>query len=277
MTKDTGVTQGYLHGFTQEEQDRLYEQARFLAPSVFEPVDFSRHGKVLEVGSGVGAQTEILLGRFPNLQVTGVDASAVQVERARRHFASLPKATSERVTFEIADALHLPYADDVFDGGFICWFLEHVQNPIGILNEVRRVLKAGADLYVNEVLNATFYVHPYSPATQQYWLAFNDHQWNLGGDPFVGAKLANYLLRAGFQNVTTDLGVHHYDNRMPKRRAAFIAFWTRLLLSGAPQLIAAGRVTQETVSAMTTELERLKNDPDAAFFYSFVRAHAQAF
>jgi ubiquinone/menaquinone biosynthesis C-methylase UbiE len=273
MKKDTGVTQGYLHGFTQDEQNRLYEQARFLAPSVFEPVNFSRHTNVLEVGCGVGAQTEILLTRFPNLRVTGFDASPVQIERAQQHFASLPKTISERVTFEVADALHLPYPDDVFDGGFICWFLEHVQDPIGILNEVRRVLRAGADVHVNEVLNAT----PYSPATQQYWLAFNDHQWNLGGDPFVGAKLANYLMRAGFQNITTDLGIHHYDNRTPKRRAAFIAFWTRLLLSGAPQLITAGRVTQETVRTMTEELERLKNDPDAAFFYTFVRAHAQAF
>lgn len=276
MSKPTsGIAPGYLHGYSSEEQDRLYKQAQFLEPSVFEGVDFSENKRVLEVGCGVGAQTEILLRRFPQLKIQGVDASEPQIARAKAHLAADVKAG--RAAFDVGDALHLPYPDNSFDGAFLCWFLEHVQEPVGILREVIRVLNAGGRISCNEVLNATFYVHPYSPATLQYWFAFNDHQWTLKGDPFVGAKLANYLLAAGFQNVQTQPAVLHYDNRAPKQRARFIEYWTSLLLSGAKGLIDAGKVTEEIVQEMTRELDTLKDDPDAVIFYSYIKATAQAF
>jgi len=273
--KKSGVTPGYLHGYSPEEQARLVKQARFLEPTVFENVNFSKQQKLLEVGCGVGAQTEILLRRFPHLKIHGIDSSKPQITRARARLAPLVK--SGRVSFEVGDALSLPYSDNTFDSAFLCWFLEHVGSPVEILRETRRVMKPSAKIYCSEVLNSSFYVHPYSPATLQYWFSFNDHQWTMKGDPFMGAKLANYLLAAGFQNVRTEIKTHFYDNRAPKQRAEFIGYWTELLLSGAPSLIKAKLVTPKTVEAMTEELSRLKNDPDAVFYYSWVQAHAEAY
>ena len=274
MKKKSGVARGYLHGFTSEEQDRLYRQAQFLEQSVYENVDFSGVAKLIEIGCGVGAQTEILLRRFPNMAIQGVDFSHDQVSRAREHLKEAIRAGRAQITQ--GDAMKLPFERNSFDGAFVCWLLEHVKDPVGILREARRVLRAGSPIYCGEVLNATFYLHPYSPATLQYWFAYNDHQWNLGGDPFIGAKLANLLLAAGYQNVTTRVKVHHYDNRMPKRRAEFIEYWTRLLLSGAPSLIEAKKVTPALVSAMEKELRRLKTDRDSVFFYSWIQARAEA-
>lgn len=272
--KKTGVAPGYLHGFTAEEQARLYQQARFWAPSIYHNVHFENARSLIEVGCGVGAQTEILLERFPHLAITGVDASKTQLEQARRRFSSSKNAN--RVKFLEADALKLPFPDNSFDGAFLCWFLEHVQTPVEILGEVRRVLHTGGNIFCNEVLNATFYIHPYSPATLKYWFEFNDHQWTLKGDPFVGGKLANYLLKAGFQNIQTHIVTHHLDNRTPKARAEFIEYWTNLLLSGSAGLIAANRVTPELVQEMRDEMEKLKEDPDSVIFYSFVQANAQS-
>jgi hypothetical protein len=110
----------------------------------------------------------------------------------------------------------------------------------------------------------------------KFWFEFNDFQWSLKGDPFVGGKLANYLMTAGFQNITTKVLTHQYDNRTPKKRAAFIEYWCNLLLSGAPGLIKAGRVTHETVDGMKAELEKLKTDPDSVIFYSWILARAVA-
>ena len=66
---------GYLHGFTAEEQSRLRRQARFLSYKVHDQLPFRRCRQLIEVGCGVGAQTEILLRHFPDLHVTGIDAS----------------------------------------------------------------------------------------------------------------------------------------------------------------------------------------------------------
>jgi ubiquinone/menaquinone biosynthesis C-methylase UbiE len=271
----SGIAPGYLHGYSPEEQERLYKQARFMEQTVYEHIDFSRQNQILEVRCGTGAQTEILLRRFPHLHIQGVDASEAQISRARKHLSQ--EVENGRISFDVGDALHLSYPENSFDGAFLCWILEHVQNPVGILREVLRVLRANGVIYCSEVMNATFFVHPYSPATLQYWFAFNDHQWSLKGDPFVGAKLGNYLIEAGFQNVKTEVKVHHYDNRAPKRRADFIEYWTNLLLSGAPGLLQAGRVTQELVDEMKKELTRLKYDTDAVFYYSWVQARAEAF
>jgi hypothetical protein len=107
-------------------------------------------------------------------------------------------------------------------------------------------------------------------------MEFNDHQWSLKGDPFVGGKLANYLMAADFQNVSTHVLTHQYDNRTPKKRAAILDDWTGLLLSGADALIDAGRITKKTADDMQREMQALKSDPDSVIFYSWILARAEA-
>lgn len=273
--KNSGVADGYIHGFTKGEQDRLFQQARVHEDAIFSAIDLRGRDSILEIGSGVGAQTQILLERYPQAKIQCVDASQEQVARAKKALSAEVK--KGRVKIDQADALHLPFGENSFDGAFICWLLEHVQNPVDILVEAKRVLKPGGVIFCNEVFNATFYIHPYSPATLKYWFEFNDYQWSLKGDPFVGGKLANYLMAAGFQNVTTKVLTYQFDNRMPKKRAAFIDYWTELLLSGAPGLLKAGRVTPALVREVSEEAEALKNAPDAVFFYSWIQARAEAY
>lgn len=267
-------SKSYIHGFTATEQERLFKQARINENIIFSNVDFRGCNTLIEIGSGVGAQTKILTERYPELSIQCVDASSTQVKRARQ--ALKKEIKSGQVKIEIGNAMKLSFRDGSFDGAYICWLLEHVSDPVSVLKEANRVLRSGGRIYCNEVLNATFYAHPYSPATLKYWMEFNDHQWSLKGDPFVGGKLANYLLRSGFQNITTQVLTHQYDNRTPKQRAVFLDFWTNLLLSGADMLIKAGRVTPEIVDEMQAEMAAMKTDPDSVIFYSWILARAEA-
>ncbi|MBX3461739.1 MAG: methyltransferase domain-containing protein [Planctomycetes bacterium] len=270
----TRRTAGYLHGYTPDEQQRLYHQAAFLADAVHDRLPFRRCRELLEVGCGVGAQTEILLRHFPSLAVTGVDRSAANLQRARAHLRRCPWAAG-RLRLREAPAETLPFPADAFDGAFLCWILEHVADLARALAEVRRVLRAGSPVVVTEVMNATFFLDPYSPNTLRYWRAFNDTQRELGGDPFVGARLGNLLLGNGFADIRTEVKTFHLDNRQPADRTEFLAYWTDLLLSGAPALAQAGKVSPEVVAGMRQELERVARDPDAVFWYSFVQARAR--
>jgi ubiquinone/menaquinone biosynthesis C-methylase UbiE len=267
-------TLGYVHGFTADEQKRLYHQARFMEHRVHDRLPFQRARKLLEVGCGVGAQTEILLRYFPELHITGLDASEPNLAQARTFLSSLPFA-GQRFALELGDAGRMTFEADAFDAAFLCWILEHVANPALVLSEVRRVLRPGASVVVTEVQNASFFLDPYSPSTLAYWTAFNDRQLALGGDPFVGAKLGNLLLRNGYRDIVTEVKTIHLDNRAPGERAEFIAYWTDLLLSGAPGLLEAGKVSAEVVQAMKGELAEVAHSPDAVFFYSFVQARAK--
>lgn len=265
---------GYLHGFTPEERDRLYRQARFLEYKVHDGLPFRRVRRLIEVGCGVGAQTEILLRHFPDLHVTGVDASEPNLAAARAHLDGLGWAAG-RFDLLRVDATRLDVGPEAFDAAFLCWILEHVGNPAQVLSEVRRVLRPGAPIVCTEVQNGTFFVDPYSPNTLAYWTAYNEHQLELGGDPFVGAKLGNLLQAVGFRDITTKVRTFHLDNRHAAERAEFLAFWSELLLSGCEGLLAAGRVSQQTVDGMKTELRDVAHDPNAVFFYSFVTARAR--
>jgi ubiquinone/menaquinone biosynthesis C-methylase UbiE len=266
----------YLHGFSGTEQQRLMTQARLLESSIFGQIDYSGARRLLEVGSGVGAQTEILLRRFPELHVTGVDLSETQLATARENLARTPWC-SDRYTLQQADAGELPFEARSFDSAFLCWVLEHVPSPARVLSEVRRVLAPGSPVYITEVMNASFLLDPYSPHIWRYWMAFNDFQYDHGGDPFVGAKLGNLLLAGGFRDVHTEIKTIHLDNREPARRKTMIAFWEQLLLSAADQLLQAGSVDEETVEVMRREFRLVQNDPNPVLFYSFVQGRATVY
>lgn len=265
----------YLHGYAESERERLHRQAHFLEPAVHDRLPFRRRRRLIEVGSGVGAQTAILLRQFPELHVTGIEINETQIADARQFLATVPWATG-RYEIVKGDARRLDFQPESFDCAFLCWILEHVGDPARALGEVRRVLSPGAPIVCSEVLNATFFLDPYSPNTMRYWMAFNDHQVSLGGDPFVGAKLGNLLQSIGFRDVQTEVKSFHLDNRAPAERAEFLSFWTDVLLSGAPSLIAAEKVSQQVVDGMTEELERVGRDPNSVFFYAFIQARARA-
>lgn len=266
---------GYLHGYSEVERERLHFQARFLEPMVHDRLPYRRRKKLLEVGAGVGAQTEILLRHFPELHVTGIELNDDQIAEARRFLEAVPWA-GQRWEIVKGDATQLEFPAETFDSAFLCWVLEHVGDPARVLSEVRRVLIPGSPIVCNEVLNATFFIDPYSPDTLRYWTAFNEQQIDSGGDPFIGAKLGNLLMSVGLRDVQTEVKTFHLDNRAPAERAEFLAYWTDLLLSGAPQLLAANRVTTEVVEGMRKELARVARDPNSVFFYSFIQARARA-
>jgi SAM-dependent methyltransferase len=261
----------YLHGFSATEQERLVKQARMAESIVFHDIDYGGARRLLEVGSGVGAQTEILLRRFPELHVDCVDLNEAQLDTARSNLGRMPWLEG-RYALHRADATDLPFDARTFDAGFLCWVLEHVPSPARVLSEVRRVLAPGAPVYITEVMNSSFLLDPYSPNVWRYWMAFNDFQIESGGDPFVGAKLGNLLLAGGFRDVRTQVKVFHFDNREPALRKAMIASWEELLLSAADQLLGAGKVTAEVVDGMRREMRQVQNDPHAVFFYAFIQA-----
>ena len=266
----------YIHGFSADEQSRLIRQARMFESTLFSHIDYGGATRLLEVGCGVGAQTEILLRRFPELHVTGIDRSPAQLAAAERNLSATAWCDS-RYALRQADAADLPFPERSFDAAYLCWVLEHMPSPARVLSEVRRVLSPGATVYVTEVLNSSFFLDPYAPNLLRYWMAFNDHQYDNGGDPFIGAKLGNLLLAGGYRDVQTEVKNVHLDNRQPGRRKQMIEFWEEVLLSAAEQLIATGKTDVPTVEGMRGELQAVRNDPNAVFFFAFVQARATVY
>ena len=264
----------YLHGFSEVEQKRLRQQAAFAEQTIYQNIDFSSTGHLLEIGSGVGAQSEIILRRFPKIKITGIDLNERQLQAAKDYLGSLSWAQG-RYDIQKMDATKMSFANAAFDGAFLCWVLEHIPSPQKVLSEIRRVLKPGSTVVINEVMNHSFFLDPYSPNVWKYWMAFNDFQYENAGDPFIGAKLGNLLLSAGYQNIETQVKTWHLDNRNPAQRKDSILFWSDLLMSASETLLKEKVVDQKLIDNAKQELIDVANDPNAVFYFSFMQAKAR--
>jgi ubiquinone/menaquinone biosynthesis C-methylase UbiE len=265
---------GYLHGYTPSEQERLVRQARFLENKIFESLDLSESQRLLEIGCGTGAECELILKRYPEVFVTAIDISAQQLEKAGAYLRDRPELTG-RYELRLADASDLSsLSGQSFDSAFLCWVLEHVSDPVQILSEARRVLSPGGKIFITEVFNHTLRCEPRIPALDRYWAAYNQFQADLGGDPGVGVKLGRHLHQSGYRSIQVWPKMFLFDQRDPAARAGMMEYWLDLMLSGSPQLLQAGRLTQPDVDALKTEWSAQTAHPETIFYYSFMQSIA---
>ncbi len=95
---------------------------------------------VLDVGCGIGGSTLYLADKFHS-RGTGITLSPVQANRAQERAAAA--GLSDRLHFQVANALEMPFADNSFD---FVWSLEsgeHMPEKAKFLAECYRVLKPG--------------------------------------------------------------------------------------------------------------------------------------
>lgn len=93
---------------------------------------------LLEIGCGMGFDSLEFLKR--GVRVTATDLTPNAVELARRHF-ELEGLQAEAV--HTADALNLPFDDDVFDAVWANGVVHATGDPARAIREVRRVLRPG--------------------------------------------------------------------------------------------------------------------------------------
>ncbi|HVZ09257.1 class I SAM-dependent methyltransferase [Rhodopila sp.] len=89
----------------------------------------------LDVGCGSGAFSEAVLQRFSPSDVQGVDPSEAQLAFAR--------ARSPAATFQLGDAMALPFADNRFDAAVMALVIFFVPDPAKGVAEMARVVRPG--------------------------------------------------------------------------------------------------------------------------------------
>jgi ubiquinone/menaquinone biosynthesis C-methylase UbiE len=262
----------YIHGYQEIEQERLRDQATVIEQPIYDFIDFMQSTHLLEIGSGVGAQTEILLKRFPHLNITGVEFEAKQIQKA---FHNLKNAgySAPQVQFLQQDATRLNLPES-YDAAFICWVLEHIPQPQLVLESMKPYLKPGAKVVITEVFNATFYTYPFKKDLMDYWATYNSYQESIGGDPQIGARLGDLLQQAGYQDIDLRSGGFHLDSRNKAEKKRVFNYWKNLMSSGAPALLEEGLINSDQVLRMQVAMDELRDTEDSIFYYRFIQATA---
>ena len=109
-------------------------------------LDLKPDDRVIEVGFGGGDLINRMVSVVTHGCIVGVDFSPEMIEICKKRFAPLVRA--ERIELRCASADHLPYGSEQFTKACTVNTLYFWPDPVGPLNELRRVLRAGGRLVV---------------------------------------------------------------------------------------------------------------------------------
>ena len=96
------------------------------------------------------------------------------------------EAGDERTTFEVADAMALPWADDSFDVVHAHQVLQHVPEPVRALREMARVTRPGGTVAVRDTDYSAFTWWPRLPELDTWLDLYVRAARANGGEPDAG-------------------------------------------------------------------------------------------
>lgn len=102
---------------------------------------------VLDIACGAGA-VACHAARIAK-QVTGIDLTPEMIERAKQHQRELGLTN---LIWHVGDVAQLPFLSESFDVVFTRYSFHHLLHPLGVLNEMVRVCKAGGQVAVADLV-----------------------------------------------------------------------------------------------------------------------------
>jgi ubiquinone/menaquinone biosynthesis C-methylase UbiE len=148
-----------------------------------------RKGRVLFVACGTGRHIRFAVNQL-GCEVIGLDLAKNMIEIARR---KLSKTEKERVHFLVADAEHLPFRENAFDGAVCSRAFYLFIDKFKALREAYYVLKSGGKLLLSSVFMDLFLT--------RLGIRVGVFSADPADFPYTSELCASMLKKAGFQKV----------------------------------------------------------------------------
>lgn len=193
----------YYQSIRVDPLQRLWHSRRFEEISrLVEPSG----GKILDIGCADGTFSKVIFDKSKASALIGLDVLEKSVDWANRHWKHTGK-----MRFQVGDAHDLKeFETDSFDAVFALEVLEHVDDPLKVLKEIKRVLKKGGyGIFLVPSDSLLFRIVWF------FWLHFYPRGW-VWRDTHIQTYRNNYLPKickeAGFKiekNKKFNLGMLH--------------------------------------------------------------------
>jgi ubiquinone/menaquinone biosynthesis C-methylase UbiE len=151
-------------------------------------------GKIMEVGFGGGYLISRMFGKYPEVQIVGVDHSRYLVRRLQKHLKKQQK--SGRLVLKCAPAEDLPFPDGSFQGICSVNSIFYWDDIPAAVSELRRVLEAGGWLCLCFTLPESI----------------EDKSFACEIHPVKPDEIRDLLVENGFNNPV----IHHFRDRHRK-------------------------------------------------------------
>jgi len=250
------------HQDRDAEVARLADQASLgwdKEAAVLERYGFHDGMSILELGSGPGFVTRLLLDRFPQAQVTCVEVDETLIEDAKGYLSD----DSGRVTFVRAsvDATGLPTG--AFDAAYARLLFQHLPDPTAAAVETLRVLRPGAPFVIYDVDDdLDFVTDPVIPGLDAVLDRMAQVQAAQGGDRYIGRRMLRLLKAAGFEDLEMEAIAVNSESY------GLDAFLHQFDPGRLTPLVQAGVVSQEETDQLIAQrTEFLASDPFIVFVF----------
>ena len=262
MTTPGSYDVSTAHQDRETEVARLADQASLgweKEAAALERFGFRDGMSIVELGSGPGFVTRLLLDHFPGTQVTCVEVDETLIDDAKQYLSEY----AERVTFASAsvDATGLPTA--AFDAAYARLLFQHLPDPAAAAAETFRVLHPGAPFVIYDVDDRLdFVTDPVIPGLDAVLDRMRQAQAAQGGDRYIGRRLVRLLKAAGFEDLDMEAIAANSETY------GLDAFLHQFDPGRLAPLIRAGLVSrEETDQLLAQRTEFLASDPFILFLF----------
>ena len=259
----------YVHGYSERESERLRDQSGILEELLHSGTSYPAGSTVLEAGCGVGAQTRILAGKSPGAEITSIDISEESISKA---MLLINEEEISNVSFEQASILDMPFADECFDHAFVCFVLEHLEDPHRALAEVKRVLKPGGAITLIEGDHGSCFWHPETKASLEVWHAFIRAQVQLGHDPLIGRRVYPLLKQSDFNIKYVSPRWVYTDSSKPELMDGVVnKIIVPMVKSCKIRILESGLLDRSAWDKGIDDLSKSGKPPGGTFFYTWFK------
>jgi len=195
----------YIHGHNQNEILRLQKLNELLNQSCLDKFPDSQPELILDVGSGQGQMAVSVSHKYNHANIIGVEKTPGQLTIAREQ--SQKSQAAKRIDFREGSALNLPLSQSEWgqiDLVYSRFLLEHLTDPLRAICQMNLALKKGGTIIIIDDDHANFQLYPNCSGFNQIWPSYCAAYSKLNNDPYIGRKLASYLIDCGFSGCRID-------------------------------------------------------------------------
>jgi len=262
----------YVHGYSSRESERLQDQSNILEKLLHDGTTYAPNSNVLEAGCGVGAQTRLLAKRNSGAQIIAIDISEKSLVEARK---LIKTEKLSNVEFKQENITEMSFCDETFDHIFICFVLEHLEQPLSALEELKRVLKTGGSITVIEGDHGSCFWHPETNESLAAWNSLIKAQLSLNNDPLIGRQLYPLLKKAEYKiKYSSPRWVYADDSNPVLLDGVVNRIIVPMVESAKEQVLSSSIVKQDVWEKGINDLRQVGSKPDGTFFYTWFKALA---
>jgi len=164
---------------------RAYIQDKFEVKEIKRLSSLPSSKVVLEIGCGNGVGAKLIKKYFSPLKIYAIDLDQRMIDIAKSNNAD------DSTIFELGDATKLRFKDKEFDAVFDFGVIHHIPNWEDCISELKRVLKIGGELIIED-----FSIETFETATGRILRALTKHPYER---MYRRIDLIKCVKRSGFE------------------------------------------------------------------------------